>query len=153
MICSSLWLRALVLCVYACACATAKPPSGGMPTQLAWDAVANGGNCADMTRIDAHGTVTGSSGCESGAHNDAPRTLTPAEMARLVEALDRLRASPLWSAGDAEHGCSDGVVVRLVEASGARRQWAFCADPGSPKGPTLPQEMIDLHVALWPPAE
>lgn len=120
------WGGLLLFFAGALGCATPRAPQPrGMPTSFSW--LHSEGNCMYGGGVDAQGQVTGSSGCEEHGYNWPPRTLTAAETARLLAALDVLRASTTREEVDGgERACERGMTLELTERSGATRTWKAC---------------------------
>ncbi len=135
----------------AALCAACTPrPSLGMPAHF--ESTSEEGNCIHAMLLDEHGVVTHAGGCEE--HDDgapAPRPLTAHQRARLVAALDRLRASSLYDRADAgSQACPFGRRFNLVERAGASRTWDFCGGGPAGQGPPaqVPEELIHVLEAI-----
>lgn len=102
---------------------------GEMPRNLQWSSRYASGNCAEGAEVDSLGQLRGSSGCEERVRAYRPRALTSGEMAQLVKALDRLRATSAGRVAGATPPCRQGTSIRLTERAGQRCGWDFCESP------------------------
>ncbi len=137
--------RLTFCCVLAASCASA-----GMPAQLTLRHLYNGGNCETIREVDARGRITGSSGCESGAKDDGVWLMSGPQLDRFIAAVDRLRARRDDLATKGERGCPSpsSLSLLLVESSGRRRRWDYCAPGLAPSFPSFARRLMQL---LSPP--